>query len=470
MNGHVSESIKVLSVVTDSRKVNKGALFIAERGVVVDGHKYIKSAIQQGAAAILCEEVPTDFELGGMLVIKVQNTRAIVGDIAAAYYDFPSREMTVVGVTGTNGKTTTATLLFQLFKAYGLPVGLLSTVENRILDEVIPSELTTPDPIGLQALLAQMVDRGVSHVFMEVSSHAIHQNRIGGIEFDGGVFTNITHDHLDYHKTFLEYINVKKAFFDGLPAAAFSLVNKDDKRGMVMAQNTKSRIKTMGLSSMADYRAKVIDNTLDGLQLTLNGSELFVRMVGRFNAYNVLTVYSVAMELGLEEQEVLRILSDLKGAEGRFETFRNGTNVGVVDYAHTPDALQNVLETILDIKQEVQDVLTVVGCGGDRDVTKRPEMGQIAAKYSSKVIFTSDNPRSESPSDIIDAMVSGVDIVDQRKCLVIVDREQAIKTACMLATPNDVVLVAGKGHEKYQEINGVKNAFDDKNILIKYLN
>lgn len=458
--------VEISSLCIDSRKVVAGAAFFAIKGTLVDGHEYIAKAIALGASAIVCETLP-DQKNGDVVYIQVKNSSIAVGEMAAAFYQYPSQEMQVVGVTGTNGKTTVTTLLFQLFTKLGFKCGLISTVQNFIGDVAEQATHTTPDAISIQLLLAKMRDAGCSHVFMEVSSHAIDQNRIRGIEFTGGVFTNITHDHLDYHKTFDEYIRVKKRFFDELPTTAFALTNADDKRGLVMLQNTKALVNTYSLRVPANIKGIVLENNLSGLIMMIDGHEAHLRMIGTFNAYNLLAVYGVAKLLGQDEVEVLATLSVLHGAPGRFETFvsPNDRVLGIVDYAHTPDALLNVLATIQQLRINDEQIITVVGCGGDRDKTKRALMAQVACDKSDKTILTSDNPRSENPEKILNEMEEGLSFAQKRKILRISDRKEAIKTACALAQPGDILLVAGKGHETYQEINGVKHHFDDREVL-----
>jgi len=462
--GDESHAISMLCI--DSRKVVDGAMFIAIKGTAQDAHQYIDRVIEQGAKAIVCENLPVSLK-ESVTYIQVKNTSEVLGLLASNFYENPSSKLKLVGITGTNGKTTCATLSFQLFSQLGYTCGLISTVQNQIGNQIITSTHTTPDAISLQALLAQMVREGCSHVFMEVSSHAVHQFRINGAEFVGGAFTNITHDHLDYHKTFDEYIRVKKMFFDFLPKKSFALTNADDKRGMVMLQNTNAIKKTYSLKTLADYKGKIIENNLTGLCMTVNNQEVFFSMIGEFNAYNLLCVYGIAMELGEDKQQVLEILSTLKGAEGRFDYMisNNDKIIGIVDYAHTPDALLNVLATINKLRTGTEKLYTLVGCGGDRDKTKRPVMALVACEHSDKVIFTSDNPRSENPKTIIEEMEAGVPVHQRKKYLIIEDRKEAIKSVCSMANAGDIILVAGKGHEKYQEINGVKNDFDDKKIL-----
>lgn len=460
-----STHVAISSVTFDSRKVKKDTLFVATRGTATDGHKFIEMAIEAGAAAIVCEEVP-EVMRDNITYVKVTDSTHALGFIACNYYDNPSQKLKLVGVTGTNGKTTTVTLLFNLFRTLGHNVGLLSTVQNKINNTVIPASHTTPDALALNELLAAMVEQGCEYAFMEVSSHAVVQNRVAGIQFAGGVFSNITHDHLDYHKTFDEYIKAKKGFFDALPDTSFALTNKDDKNGMVMLQNTKAKKYTYSLLNVADYKCKIIENHLNGLLLHINNQEVWVKLIGTFNAYNVTAVYAVAHLLKQDPINILTTLSNLNSVEGRFEYVKSsGGVIGIVDYAHTPDALKNVLETIKDIRTGNEQVITLVGCGGDRDTTKRPIMASIACQYSNKVILTSDNPRSEDPEEILNQMQKGIDVVDAKKTLRIADRKEAIKTALTLAQKGDIILIAGKGHEKYQEIKGVKHPFDDLEIL-----
>ena len=465
-----STNIAVEKITFDSREAEKFTLFIAVKGVNVDGHKFINQAIEQGAEAVVCEELPAEIN-PKVTYVKVQNSKRALGIIAANFYDNPSEKLTMVGVTGTNGKTTVATLLFNLYKHFGHKTGLLSTVENRIADEIIPSTHTTPDAIQLNKLLAQMVEKGVTHCFMEVSSHAIDQNRISGLDFNLGIFTNITHDHLDYHKTFNEYIKAKKKFFDDLGEDAQALINIDDKHGEVMVQNTKAKVFTYAMKTLADFHVKILENHFDGMLLSIDGQEVWTKLIGDFNAYNILAVYASAVLLGKDKMEILTNISLLEPVEGRFQYFKTENNIAaVVDYAHTPDALKNVLETIKKIRTGNEQVITVVGCGGDRDKEKRPAMGKIASEYSDKVILTSDNPRSENPETIIDEMRTGVEPQNYKKVLSIVNRREAIKTASALANEGDIILVAGKGHEKYQEIKGEKFPFDDYEELKNALN
>lgn len=457
---------EVLELSIDSRKAKSGTAFIAVKGTQVDGHAFIDKAVEQGASVIVCEVLPESIK-ETVVYIQVKDSAAAVGQMADAFYNQPSAQLKVVGVTGTNGKTTTATLLYELFEGLGHKCGLISTVQNHIHNKAETSTHTTPDAISVHALLARMAEADCEYVFMEVSSHAIHQRRIEGIRFVGGIFTNITHDHLDYHKTFDEYIRVKKSFFDGLPASAFALTNADDKRGLVMLQNTKAQKCTYSLRVPAIIKGKVLENNLTGLIMSVDGQEAHFRMIGTFNAYNLLAVYGAATLLGADKMEVLSVLSDLHGAPGRFETYMspNDKVLGIIDYAHTPDALINVLATINQLRVAGQQVITVVGCGGDRDKTKRPIMAEVACEHSDKAIFTADNPRSEDPEVILNEMEAGLTAPQRRKALRITDRKEAIKTACSLAQPGDIILVAGKGHETYQEIKGVKYPFDDRIVL-----
>jgi len=461
-----SADVEITAVVFDSRKVIPGSLFVAVKGTVVDGHDYIDKAIKDGAIAIICEDLPAH-TAGEVDFLMVGNSAIALGIVSANFYDNPSKKLKLVGVTGTNGKTTIATLLYQLFRDLGYKCGLLSTVENQINGQIIPSTHTTPDQVELNRLMDEMVETGCDYCFMEVSSHAIAQHRIQGLVFAGGIFTNLTHDHLDYHKTFAEYLKAKKAFFDGLPKNAFALTNVDDKNGNVMLQNTVAYKKSYGLKNMADYKAKILENQFGGLLLQIDNEDVWFKMVGTFNAYNLLAVYAAAMLLDQDRAKVLTVLSKLSGAEGRFEYIVAANKIiGIVDYAHTPDAVQNVLSTIHDIRKGNEKVITVIGCGGDRDKTKRPIMAKVACEWSDKVILTSDNPRTEDPAQIIKDMEEGVDPAFKRNTLSIADRKEAIKTACHLARPGDIILLAGKGHEKYQEINGVKNHFDDMEELV----
>ncbi len=460
-----STNVAISSVTFDSRKVKKDSLFIATRGTASDGHHYIELAIEAGAVAIVCEDLPETLK-ENVTYVKVLDSSASLGYIACNFYDNPSEKLKLVGITGTNGKTTTVTLLFNLFRGLGYNVGLLSTVENKINTTVIPSTHTTPDALSLNELLAKMVDAGCQYAFMEVSSHAIVQHRITGLKFTGAAFSNITHDHLDYHKTFEEYIRAKKMFFDNLQDDAFALTNKDDRNGSVMLQNTKAKKYSYGLKSVADFKCRVVENHLNGLLLSIDNQEVWVKLIGSFNAYNVLVVYSIAILLKQDKVQVLTTLSNLNSVEGRFQYIKSKNGiVAIVDYAHTPDALKNVLETIKDIRTGNEQVITLVGCGGDRDAAKRPIMAQIACEYSNKVVLTSDNPRSEDPEEILNQMQAGINPVEMKKTLRISDRKEAIRTAVAFAKEGDIILIAGKGHEKYQEIKGVKHPFDDFEIV-----
>lgn len=462
--------VQVDHITFDSRHVTPSSVFVAIVGVTNDGHDYIQDVIKMGCTAIIgSKEIAVP---DGISFIQVENTGKALAIMATHFYDEPSSKLKLIGITGTNGKTTTATLLYQLYQNLGFHCGLISTVVNKIGETEIPSTHTTPDPIQLNKLLYQMVEDGCTHCFMEVSSHAIHQNRIAGLHFTGAAFTNITHDHLDYHKTFKEYIDVKKSFFDHLPKTAFAITNIDDKNGEVMLQNTSAKKRSYALKSVADYKAKVLENQFSGLVLSIKGTELWTQLIGDFNAYNLLVVFAISQELGEDQTEVLTVLSRLHSVEGRFQYIQSpGGITAIVDYAHTPDALDNVLKTIDNIRTKNETVFTVVGCGGDRDKTKRPEMAAIACRLSNKVILTSDNPRSEDPNTIIEEMMKGVDAISYKKTLSITDREQAIKTAVSMAEKGDIILIAGKGHEKYQEIKGVRYDFDDmktvKELFIK---
>ena len=460
-----STAVGIESLTYDSRTVGKGGCFFAVRGTRSDGHDFIPQAVAQGAAAIVCEQLP-DVCDPEVCYVKVADTNAAMGSLASAYYGHPSRELKLVGVTGTNGKTTIATLLFDLVRAAGYEAGLISTVAYRIGEKTIESTHTTPDAIRLNAMMREMADAGCEYCFMECSSHAIVQRRTGGLHFTGGLFTNLTHDHLDYHKTFAEYIRAKKLFFDELPAEAFAIVNIDDRNGRVMVQNTRATVKTLSLRSPADFRCKIIEMTTDGMLLRMDGTEVWVKFLGRFNASNLLTVYSAAVMLGLPREEVLTILSTLEPVSGRFECVRadDGT-MAIVDYAHTPDALENVLSTIGEIRRPDQQLIVLCGCGGDRDKTKRPEMAAIAVKHATIAIFTSDNPRTEDPAEILRDMTDGVE--SGARYLTIVDRSEAIRTAVMLAAEGDILLLAGKGHENYQIIGTEKRHFDDKEEVTK---
>ena len=459
----------ISGICFDSRKVSTSSMFIATVGTIVDGHQFITSAIEKGASVIVCEKLPEQLDTSITYVV-VDNSSRAMGLIAAAYYQHPSKKLKLVGVTGTNGKTTVATLLSNLFQELGYKVGLLSTVENKINNTVIPSSHTTPDSITINELLLDMIAANCDYCFMEVSSHATVQERIAGLTFTGAIFTNITHDHLDFHQTFEEYIKAKKYFFDQLPASAFALTNSDDKRGAVMLQNTKAHVKSYALQSMATFKAKIIENQFSGLFLNIDSEEVWFKMVGSFNAYNLLAVYATAMLLDQDKTRVLTILSTLSGAEGRFDyTIAPNGVIGIVDYAHTPDAIKNVLQTIANIRKGNETVIAIVGCGGDRDKTKRPIMAEVACKLSDKVILTSDNPRTEDPAAILKEMEAGVPISLKKKTITIQDRKEAIRTACHLAKSGDIILLAGKGHEKYQEINGVKYPFDDKQIFTEIM-
>jgi len=474
---HILNSIKIKStsgvavgevndLQIDSRKVSEGSCFIAIKGGVDDGHDFINTAITNGATVIVCEIIPEE-TVNAAMFIQVYNSAAAAGIMAHNFYGQPTHKIKLIGVTGTNGKTTVATLLFKLFTKLGYKCGLISTVENRIADQIIPSTHTTPDAITLNDLLATMADASCTHVFMEVSSHALDQHRVTGLQFAGGLFTNITHDHLDYHKTFDEYIKAKKKFFDELPSSAFAISNADDKRGGVMLQNTTAKKYFYSLKTMADFKGKILENSLSGLLMNINEIEVHFKMIGTFNAYNLLAVYGTAVCLNEDKQMVLQVLSSLTGAEGRFDYMVSQKDkvIGIIDYAHTPDALLNVLATIKNLRQGEEKILTVVGCGGDRDKTKRPIMAEVVCEHSDKIFFTSDNPRNEDPNEIIKDMESGVNVTCRKKYISIADRKEAIKTAVSFSHKEDIVLVAGKGHEKYQEIKGVKYPFDDKAIL-----
>lgn len=461
--------IPVAKIEFDSRKVTPGDVFVALRGTLANGHDFIEKAITLGAVAVVCDTLPETL-LPQITYIQVADTNTALAWMANNFYDNPSTKLQLVGVTGTNGKTTIATLLYQLFKKAGFKVGLLSTVKVMVDTHEYPVTHTTPDSLTINRYLAEMAEVGCEYCFMEVSSHGVHQKRTEGLVFKGGVFTNLTHDHLDYHNTFAEYRDVKKSFFDHLPKSAFALINIDDKNGAVMVQNTGARTLTYALKSMADYKAQVLENQLSGLLLKINEQEVWVKLIGSFNAYNVLAIYGVAIELGLEKSEALRLLSELESVSGRFQFVVSPNHItAIVDYAHTPDALANVLKTIGDIRTRNEQLITVVGCGGDRDKTKRPIMANIAAEHSDKVIFTSDNPRTEDPQQIVTEMEAGVEPQYFKKTLSILDRKQAIKTACQMAQPHDIILIAGKGHETYQEINGVRHDFDDLKFVTEFL-
>ena len=461
--------IAVHKIEFDSRKISVGDVFVAIHGTVSNGHDYIAQVIQQGAKTIVCQVVPAELALG-ITYVKVQDTNAALACMAANFYESPSQKLKLVGITGTNGKTTIASLLYQLFKNAGYKVGLLSTVRIMVDDTEYKATHTTPDSLTINHYLHEMAENGVEYCFMEVSSHGIHQKRTEGLHFTGGVFTNLSHDHLDYHATFAEYRDVKKVFFDGLPKSGFAITNADDKNGSVMLQNTAAKKKTYALKTYADYKAQIIENQLSGLLLKINGHEVWVKLIGDFNAYNLLAIYGTAIELGLDSLEVLRLLSNLESVSGRFQFIVSNSKItAIVDYAHTPDALENVLKTINTIRTQNEQLITVVGCGGDRDKAKRPVMGHIAASLSDKVILTSDNPRSEDPMQIITEMENGVVPQHFKKTISITDRMQAIKTACQLAQPQDILLIAGKGHETYQEVKGVRHDFDDMKIVKELL-
>ncbi|SDZ93697.1 UDP-N-acetylmuramoylalanyl-D-glutamate--2,6-diaminopimelate ligase [Flavobacterium gillisiae] len=466
---HGSTEVAVGEIEFDSRKIEKNDIFVAIRGSVSDGHEYIQKAIELGAVAIVCDTFPVNFEKE-ITYIQVKDTNKALAFMAANYFGNPSEKLKLVGITGTNGKTTIASLLYQLFKKAGFKVGLISTVKILVDDIEYKATHTTPDSITINHYLAEMRDSGVEYCFMEVSSHGIHQKRTEALHFVGGVFTNLSHDHLDYHPTFAEYRDVKKSFFDNLPKNAFVLTNVDDKNGAVMLQNTVANKRTYALKSYADYKAQILENQLSGLLLKIEGNEVWVKLIGTFNAYNVLAIYGTAVELGMDSLETLRLLSELESVSGRFQYIVSTTNItAIVDYAHTPDALENVLKTTNDIRTKNEQLITVVGCGGNRDKTKRPIMASIASELSDKVVLTSDNPRNEDPDTIIQEMEVGVAAENYKKVLAITDRKQAIKTACQLAQPNDIILIAGKGHETYQEINGVRHDFDDMKIVKEIL-
>jgi UDP-N-acetylmuramoyl-L-alanyl-D-glutamate--2,6-diaminopimelate ligase len=464
-----STDIVIGKIDFDSRKIKNNDLFVAIRGTISDGHDYISKAIDLGASAIICDSFPNDI-VEGVTYIQVKDTNAALAVVAANYFGNPSQKLQLVGVTGTNGKTTIASLLYQLYKKAGHKVGLLSTVKIMVDDVEYPATHTTPDSITINSYLALMVEAGVDYCFMEVSSHGVHQKRTESLHFVGGVFTNLSHDHLDYHPTFAEYRDVKKSFFDHLPKTAFALSNIDDKNGSVVLQNTVAKKCSYALKSYADYKAQILESQLSGLLLKVNGNEVWVKLIGTFNAYNLLAIYGTAIELGMESLEALRLLSELESVSGRFQYIVSAENItAIVDYAHTPDALENVLKTINDIRTKNEQLITVVGCGGNRDKTKRPVMGGIASDLSDKAVFTSDNPRNEDADVIISEMESGVAPLNYKRILSITDRKQAIKTACQLAQPNDIILIAGKGHETYQEINGVRHDFDDMKIVKELL-
>ena len=464
-----NKDLDISSISFDSRTIENGTLFFAVRGTQADGHNFIEKAIEEGAIAIVCEQLPATLN-EAVTYIKVDNSAYVLGVSASNFFDNPSKKLKLTGVTGTNGKTTIATLLYRLFTNAGYVCGLLSTIENIVDHEVVPSTRTTPDPIELNALLKKMVDKGCEYAFMEVSSHSVSQDRIAGLEFAGGIFTNLTHDHLDYHKTMANYRNAKKKFFDSLPVNAFALTNLDDKNGAVMLQNTRAKRLSYALKHDADFKGVVLESHFDGMMMKVNGTEMFTQLVGGFNASNLLAVYGAALSLGFDKDELLVEISKLKGANGRFDMIHSEYGiVAIVDYAHTPDALENVLKTINDVRCHKETLITVVGCGGNRDSTKRPEMAAVAAKMSDKVILTSDNPRFEDPDEIIRQMKEGLDEEAKRHVLSITNRSEAIRTAVALANKGDIILLAGKGHENYQEINGIKNHFDDKEELSEAL-
>ena len=463
-------NVGVSAIDFDSRNIKSGYVFVAVKGTVSDGHQYIETAIKQGAVAVVCETMPENC-VEGVTYVEVANSSKALAMMASNFYGNPSENLKLVGVTGTNGKTTVASLLYQLFKKAGYKVGLLSTVKIMVDTKEYKATHTTPDSLTINKYLKEMNVEGIEFCFMEVSSHGIHQHRTEGLRFEGGIFTNLTHDHLDYHNTFSEYRDVKKSFFDALPEKAFALVNSDDKNGLVMLQNTKARKYTYALKSYADYKSQILENQFGGLLLKINDAEVWTRLIGNFNAYNILAIYATADLLGLEKVEILRLISELESVSGRFQYILSTEKItAIVDYAHTPDALKNVLETINSIRTKNEELITVVGCGGDRDTTKRPKMGHIASVLSTKVIFTSDNPRSEEPETILKEIEKGVAPQNYKKTLTITDRLQAIKTACQMAQPNDIILIAGKGHETYQEIKGKRFDFDDFKIVQEVLN
>ena len=461
-------NVAITKIEFDSRKVSLNDVFVAIRGTVSDGHEYIKTAVNQGALAVVCEELPAE-TINGVTYVQVENSQQALAFMASNYYENPSENIQLVGVTGTNGKTTIASLLYQLYTKAGFKVGLLSTVKVMVAETEHKATHTTPDSLTINDYLSQMTEAGCEYCFMEVSSHGIAQHRTTGLKFTGGIFTNLSHDHLDYHNSFAEYRDVKKKFFDELPSSAFALTNLDDKNGSVMLQNTKAKTYTYALKSIADYKAQILENQFSGLLLKLNNNELWSKLIGNFNAYNLLAIYATTDLLGMETMEALRLISELESVNGRFQYLIKNKITAIVDYAHTPDALKNVLETINAIRTKNEELITVVGCGGDRDATKRPKMGHIASALSTKVIFTSDNPRSENPDKIIEAIEAGVEPQNFKKTLSISDRKQAIKTACTLAKENDIILIAGKGHETYQEVNGERTDFDDFKIVESFL-
>ncbi len=465
-----STDIAINKIEFDSRKVELNDVFVAIRGTLSDGHDFIEKAVNQGAIVIVCEEFPSKI-INGVTYVRVENSNEALAHLANNFYDNPSSKLRLVGVTGTNGKTTIASLLYQMFKNAGYKVGLLSTVKIMVDETEYKATHTTPDSLTINHYLNEMVEVGCEFCFMEVSSHGIHQKRTEGLHFEGGIFTNLSHDHLDYHNTFAEYRDVKKSYFDNLPKSAFAITNVDDKNGNIMLQNTKAKKITYAIKSYADYKAQVLENQFTGLLLKINNNEVWTKLIGSFNAYNLLAIYATAVELGIEQNEALRLLSELESVSGRFQYFiSNGKITAIVDYAHTPDALENVLNTINDIRTKNEELITVVGCGGDRDKTKRPIMAKIASELSTKAIFTSDNPRTENPETIIEEMEKGVEAQNFKKTVSILDRKQAIKTACQFAQANDIILIAGKGHETYQEINGVRHDFDDLKIVKELLN
>lgn len=465
-----NKEIEISEIVFDSRKAVKNSLYIAMKGVAIDGHQFIASAVENGAKTIVCENYPEQIT-EAVTYIKVRDTSSILGLLASNFYGNPSEKLTLVGITGTNGKTSVSTLLFDIFKKMGYSSVLISTVEYRIGDEVFPSTHTTPDIITLNKILSKAVEQGCQYAFMEVSSHGIHQGRIDGLNFRIAGFTNITHDHLDYHKTFLEYLNTKKRFFDELPQTAVAITNIDDKNGLVMLQNTKAKKKTYAVKTLADYHGKLLELDFNGMLLDFNGKEFWTTLTGKFNVYNLLLVFAIARELGFEENEILTTISQLKRVNGRFEVLKSqGGIIFVVDYAHTPDALENILDSINEIRTKNERLITIFGCGGDRDREKRPEMGKVATRKSTLAIITSDNPRTEEPMQIIKEIEAGVESQNFSKYITIPDRKEAIKMAIKFAEPKDIVLVAGKGHETYQEINGVRHHFDDKETILELVN
>jgi UDP-N-acetylmuramoyl-L-alanyl-D-glutamate--2,6-diaminopimelate ligase len=466
---HGSTDLTIEKIEFDSRKVSNNDVFVAIKGTLSDGHQFIDKAISLGASVIVCEVLPTTLS-ENCTYVKVQNSNQALAFLSANYYDNPSEKLKLVGITGTNGKTTIASLLYQMFKKAGYKVGLLSTVKIMVDEVEYKATHTTPDSLTINKYLDEMVAEGCEFCFMEVSSHGIHQKRTESLHFEGGVFTNLSHDHLDYHETFAEYRDVKKSFFDGLPKSAFAITNVDDKNGEVMFQNTAARKKTYALKTYADFKAQILENQLTGLVLKINNEEVWTKLIGSFNAYNILAIYGVALELGIESTEALRLLSELESVSGRFQFVVSSAKItAIVDYAHTPDALENVLKTIENIRTKNEQLFTIVGCGGDRDKTKRPIMANIAASFSDKAIFTSDNPRTENPQTILDEMEAGVEAQNYKKTVAILDRKQAIKTACQMANSGDIILIAGKGHETYQEINGVRQDFDDMQIVQEIL-